>query len=214
MKSTLTSILIALAIPAGICFAQTSGGTTQGIALQSSRSCRPPGPPPPPPDFLLLITLDTDGDGILSAEEIANASEQLKKLDKDGDGALSREEYMPPPPCPPPSAGSVSLQQKGNASGASAGGESGAGGPPPPLAGTQHEPPPSPLLQALDADGDGIISAEEIAAAPQALKALDKNNDGQLGPWEYWPKPQWMSAPPADAPASGSGTGENQTSNQ
>ena len=33
--------------------------------------------------------------GILSAEEIANASASLKKLDKDGDGKISREEMRP-----------------------------------------------------------------------------------------------------------------------
>ena len=51
----------------------------------------------------------------------------------------------------------------------------GQGGPPPP-------PPPSPLLKALDADGDGIISAAEIANAPAALKTFDKNGDGKLTP--------------------------------
>ncbi len=36
------------------------------------------------------------------------------------------------------------------------------------------------LFRALDADGDGVVSAAELANAVQALKALDKNNDGQL----------------------------------
>lgn len=47
--------------------------------------------------------------------------------------------------------------------------------------------PPSPLLRALDADGDGVISAEEIANAPAALKKLDKNGDGKLTPDELVP---------------------------
>lgn len=37
-----------------------------------------------------------------------------------------------------------------------------------------------PLMIALDVNGDGIISAEEINNAPDALRKLDKNNDGQL----------------------------------
>jgi Ca2+-binding EF-hand superfamily protein len=37
-----------------------------------------------------------------------------------------------------------------------------------------------PILAALDANHDGTISAAEIANAPAALKALDKNGDGQL----------------------------------
>jgi hypothetical protein len=45
---------------------------------------------------------------------------------------------------------------------------------------------PTPLIvRALDADGDGILSAEEIANAPAVLKALDKNGDGKLTPDEY-----------------------------
>ena len=37
-----------------------------------------------------------------------------------------------------------------------------------------------PLMRALDADGDGELSAAEIAAAPAALKKLDRNGDGKL----------------------------------
>ncbi len=37
-----------------------------------------------------------------------------------------------------------------------------------------------PLMQALDANGDGVISAKEINNAAAALKTLDKNRDGQL----------------------------------
>ena len=41
--------------------------------------------------------LDADGDGAISAEEMAKAPEgmqkKLKEFDKDGDGALSKEEY-------------------------------------------------------------------------------------------------------------------------
>ena len=41
--------------------------------------------------------LDADGDGAISKEEMATASEKsqpkLKEADKDGDGALSKEEY-------------------------------------------------------------------------------------------------------------------------
>lgn len=58
------------------------------------------GPPPLP----LVEVLDADHDQQLSAEEIANAAEALKKLDHDGDGQLSPEEFLPPPPPPPPSA--------------------------------------------------------------------------------------------------------------
>lgn len=53
--------------------------------------------PPVPP---VIAALDTNHDGTISAEELANAPESLKALDKDGDGALSPEELRPmgPPP--------------------------------------------------------------------------------------------------------------------
>ena len=47
------------------------------------------------------------------------------------------------------------------------------------------------VWRALDLDGDGIISAEEIDAAPASLRALDANGDGMLtadelgGPFRY-----------------------------
>jgi len=45
----------------------------------------------------VIVALDTDGDGELSADEIASAATALRKLDKDGDGRLSREEMRPEP---------------------------------------------------------------------------------------------------------------------
>ena len=45
----------------------------------------------------------------------------------------------------------------------------------------------SPLEKVLDANSDGVISAEEIANAPAALKKLDKNGDGKLAADEFRP---------------------------
>src|SRR5438270_12427127 len=62
---------------------------------------RPPhdGPPGGPgrPGFKppLFAALDTDGDGIISAQEIANASASLAKLDKNGAGQLTPAESHP-----------------------------------------------------------------------------------------------------------------------
>lgn len=52
---------------------------------------RPPVPP-------LVAALDTDRDGEISAEEIANAATTLKTLDRNGDGKLTPEEIRPMPP--------------------------------------------------------------------------------------------------------------------
>ena len=45
----------------------------------------------------------------------------------------------------------------------------------------------SPILPALDSDHDGVISAEELAGSPAALKQLDKDGDGRLTQEEVRP---------------------------
>lgn len=98
----------------------------------------------------LMAALDANGDKEIDAQEIANASTALLTLDKNGDGKLTADELHP----------------------AKAGGAAGAGK----GKGKHH----NPLMAALDANGDGVIDAQEIANAPTALKALDKNNDGKI----------------------------------
>jgi hypothetical protein len=48
------------------------------------------------------MALDTNRDGVISADEITAASASLKTLDKNGDGQLTREEFGPPPRRNPP----------------------------------------------------------------------------------------------------------------
>jgi len=148
-----------------------------------------PGPrrgfrPPPP----LIAVLDANHDGIISADEIANASKSLLTLDKNGDGQLTQDElrpHWPPPPRaegdgqqdgPPPQAGGPDGPPDGPPP-----------GPPPGSARGDFHPPVPPIMAALDTNGDGILSADEIANAPQSLLKLDKNGDGQLTPDEYRP---------------------------
>ena len=57
-------------------------------------------------------------------------------------------------------------------------------GPPP----GHHGPPPSELFKALDTNHDGVISAEEIANAPAALKTL-AGASGQITRESLRPKP-------------------------
>lgn len=65
------------------------------------------------------------------------------------------------------------------------------GGPPGGPQGRRADMPPrNPVIAALDANQDHVISAEEIANAVAVLKSLDKNNDGQLTPDEIRPQMQ------------------------
>ena len=51
------------------------------------------GPPDP-----LITALDTNHDGVIDSNEIANAPAALKTLDKNGDGRLTQDELFPPTP--------------------------------------------------------------------------------------------------------------------
>lgn len=155
------------------------------IALAASvgASAQPPQapgnrrPPPVPP---LIALFDTDRDKVISAEEIKAAAESLAKLDKNGDGQITLEEIHPPRDGKP----------KGEKS-------ERPDGPPP------GDRPVPPLIKALDADGDGTISASELADAPESLKSLDKDGDGELSPEEIRPQgppPGRGGPPPHDGP--------------
>jgi len=50
---------------------------------------------------------------------------------------------------------------------------------------TERRPPP---LAIFDTDHDGIISAAEIAAAPDVLRRLDRDKDGKLSGDELFPR--------------------------
>ena len=78
-----------------------------------------PADAPRPPLPLIIKALDANGDGVIDATEIANASVALKTLDKNGDGQLTRDEYLGKRPGHPPRDGNG---PDGNQ----------AGGPPPP----------------------------------------------------------------------------------
>src|SRR3972149_4618822 len=68
------------------------------------------------------------------------------------------------------------------------GGPGTGGGPAGQNQGRPFDPMRMPLMTGLDANGDGELSAEEIAAASEALKKLDENNDGKLSRDELRPQ--------------------------
>lgn len=110
----------------------------------------------------LMVALDADKDGKLSAEEIANATAQLKTLDKNGDGELTANELLP----------------------AGFGGPAGQGRP-----GNAGQNPGmnfKRLLENRDKDGDGKLSGDEIPPQfSQRLEQIDINGDGAIDEDEF-----------------------------
>ncbi len=147
-------------------------GSALTVGAQQGQGCGGGGPhrygaqkfPPP-----IAAAFDIDSNGVLSAAEIDQAPSQLLKLDKNGDGQLTADELCPSgvgrggQDCP--------LGGQGQGRRACANGQK------------------SVLLVLLDTDKDGVLGSGEINGAPAVLKALDKNDDGQVSAEEIRPLP-------------------------
>ena len=78
-------------VPGGVVPGGQGPGAVPGkLPLDRPGRAEPFGPPRLP----LMTVLDADDNGAVSAEEIAQAANALKKLDQNGDGQLSREELF------------------------------------------------------------------------------------------------------------------------
>lgn len=69
--------------------------TVSTLNLVAQDTQRPAGRRAGPP---VVTALDANKDGVLDASEIANASAALLTLDKNGDGQLTSDELMPARP--------------------------------------------------------------------------------------------------------------------
>ena len=118
----------------------------------------------------LMKALDKDGNGELSAAEIAGAAAALKSLDKNKDGKLTEDELRPP--MPPGGFGGPGGER----------GERGERGGP----GGMMGGPPDPsqmvsMLMANDKNKDGKLSKDELSERMQGIMArADTNKDGKL----------------------------------
>jgi len=120
------------------------------------------GAPPPPP---LMMALDTNRDGELSADELAEAPAALKKLDKDNSGTLTREELRPK--FPP---GHGGPEGRGERPGRPEGPRGGA------EANTEEV---VARWMKLDKNGDGELSKDELPGRMRGLLArADTDEDG------------------------------------
>jgi Ca2+-binding EF-hand superfamily protein len=132
--------------------------------------------------------LDKDGNGKIEKDEIPERmKENLGRVDGNSDGAVDLAEFE-----------KVAQFFGGRRPEGAPEGRPGQGGP----------VPGGPVLRALDADGDGEISASEIADAAKALAKLDKNSDGKLTRDEIGPPPGMRPDRPGEAtPATRPGAG-------
>lgn len=115
---------------------------------------------------VIVATLDTDKNGMLSAAEIANAPTVLAALDANDDGVLTPTELR-----------SVALARPANNATATTAR---------PVR-MSHVSVGFYVAFALDANHDGDIQTMEIANAVSSLKTLDRNGDGELTPDELRP---------------------------
>jgi len=150
-----------------------------GSAFAAPPAPSPKGERQPPPVPPVFAALDTDHDRVLSTGEINAAPEVLAKLDKNGDGEITLDELHLPKPEKPETGDNDDKDEPQ--------------GPPP-----GKRMPMPPVIAALDVDHDGTISAKELENAPDSLKELDKNGDGELSPEElrpHGPPPQGGDRP-------------------
>ena len=101
----------------------------------------------------IMKSLDVNGDGKISSEEMAEAAQALKKLDKNGDGQLTREELAPERPNRPSFGSRPDMANR--------------------MSGLIDR------IMGADKNGDGKLSKEEAPERMQrGFDRIDTNSDG------------------------------------
>jgi hypothetical protein len=126
----------------------------------------------------IVLALDADKDGEISATELANAKTALAALDKNGDGNVTMDEMRPARPANAPTPPAGATAPTGGRTRPSGG-----------TSGDMDSHPIDPVMLALDANKDGALSSGEINNAVASLKVLDANSDGKLTRDELRPLP-------------------------
>lgn len=102
MKQRIVLTALALSAAVNLSLAQDPKPASGGPPPQAGpagapggRSGGPGGPGGQRPINPIIEVLDLNKDGVIDAEELAKATESLKKLDKNGDGKLTEDEFRP-----------------------------------------------------------------------------------------------------------------------
>jgi Ca2+-binding EF-hand superfamily protein len=145
------------------------GGRGRGRGGSGVGGEAPAEPTSPEELAAMLMAFDKNNDGKLKKSEVPERLQGVfERADDNKDGELTADEIKKAAAAQPsPTAGG---RGEPGREGEGRRGEPGRGGP----------PRRDALFAALDQDGDGALSADEIAAAPVSLKKLDANGDGSV----------------------------------
>lgn len=133
---------------------------------------------------LMLKEFDKNGDGRLDENE-RPSREQAQEFFRRQQGNTPREPGQGDPGRGRPGQGSdrEGFNRPGQSEGLGGRGQSGRG-----FGGRSGFRPPNPVMEAIDRNKDGALSAEELKNAAKALAALDKNKDGKIDRAEMRPQ--------------------------
>ncbi|MCB9876417.1 MAG: hypothetical protein H6835_02355 [Planctomycetes bacterium] len=149
------------------------------------------------PPLPAVQVLDADQDGEISAAERKAAASALLTLDKNGDGNLTSDELMPDfggrrGADGPPGGGPGGFP-------GGPGGPPGMGGPGGPMGMMGAHP----VMAALDLDGDGELFDDEVTDAARSLLKADRDGDGVVSAEEMRPTRGGFPGGPGGPPGMG-----------
>jgi Ca2+-binding EF-hand superfamily protein len=121
-----------------------------------------------------FMAFDANGDGKLSKAELPERMQGLfSRGDENKDGFLASDEIR-----------KIATAQAAPAQPAGPGGPGGPEGRRGGFGGDVNPIRMDPVFAIVDADGDGVITVEEVGGSPKALRKLDTNGDGKVTPDE------------------------------